>query len=415
MHQKVSRRKRLGSLLYIGVFLVCVLGPKAPYADAREKNQIRVQCQFFKFYGTFPGTTSAKEKIWTTDEPPEKLKNRVTVFSQGEFELGENKLTFKEGLCFWNKTEIPLTNPKKLNLPEDQIRWIDSPEIVLYEHSSGSFNLASKQPIQYFEKREDGLFELKEIELPTGLHIKITDADESEEHGYIDLTDIKIRMRSVERREKIEGVNLSVGRPIPGEQKYVFRFRLRPGKDYGILIRPKRGLGGLLIRLRVSSTRSGTFEASPPEAVLRYARIFVPHMEVTDWELDAGQYQIVCEQGDEEYEFDVTPHGELTELQYKNDQTDIEENANRMAFRGTKKSIAVAEVPKKALATLAKAYPGLKPGKAWTAETIAGPRYVIQIGEMAFYARPDGQIQAGERIDKGALDEIDPPSEENNR
>jgi len=290
--------KRLGILVYIGVFLACV-----PYADAREKNQIRVQCQFFKFYGTFPGTTSAKEKIWTTDEPPKKLKNRVTVFSQGEFELGENKLTFKKGRCFWNKTEVPITNPKKLNLPEDQIRWIDSPEIVLYEHSSGSFNLGSKQPIQYFEKREDGLFELKEIELPTGLDIEITDADESEEHGYIDLADIIIRMRSVERREKIKGVNLSVGRPVLGEQKYVFFFRLRPGKDYGILIRPERGLGGLLIRLRVSSTRSGTFskkDKPPTEAVLRHAKIFVPHMEVTDWELKPDQYEIICERGDEE-------------------------------------------------------------------------------------------------------------------
>jgi hypothetical protein len=138
-------------------------------------------------------------------------------------------------------------------------------------------------------------------------------------------------------------------------------------------------------------------------------------MEVTDWELDNGQYEIVCERGDEEYEFDVTPRGELTELQYKNDKTDIEEDAGRMAFRGTKKSIAVADVPKKALATLAKAYPGLKPSKAWTAETIAGPRYVIQIGEMAFYARPDGQIQAGEGIDKGGLGEIDPPSEGKDR
>lgn len=405
--------KQLGILLYIGVFLAC-----APYADAREKNIIRVQCQFFKFYGNLPGTTSAKEQIWTTDEPPEKLKNKVTVFSQGEFELGENKLEFKKGRCFWNKVEIPITDPKKLNLPEDQIRWIDSPEILLYEHSSGSFNLASKQPIQYFKKRKDGLFELKEIELPTGLDIEITDADESEEHGYIDLADIIMTMRSVERRKKIEGVNLSVGYPIPGEQKYVFFFRLRPGKDYGILIRPEHGEGGLLIRLRVSSTRSGTFrrkDKPPPESVLRHAKIFVPHMEVTDWEFDVDGYDIICERGDEEYKFEVTPEGELEELQYKNDETDVEEDADHMAFRGTKKSIAVTKVPKKALATLAKAYPGLKPGKAWTAETIAGPRYVIQIGEMAFYARPDGQIQAGERIDKGALNEIDPPSEEKNR
>jgi hypothetical protein len=400
-------------LLYIGVLLAC-----APYAGAEDKNQIRVQCQFFKFYGNLPGTTSAKEQIWRTDEPPEKLKNRVTVFSKAELDLGANKLQFKEGRCYWNNAEVPITNPKEVNLPQDQIRWIGSPEIVLYEHSLGSFNLTSTQPIQYFVKREDGLLELKEVELRTGLDIEITDADESEKHGYIDLTDIVMTMRSVERRRKIEGVNLSVGYPVLEKQKYVFFFRLRPGKDYGIIIRPEYGQGGLLIRLRASSTRSGTFEgkdAPPPEAVLRYAKVFVPHMEVTDWEFDDDQYEIVCELGDEEYEFDVTLDGELTELQYKNDETDIEEDAGRMAFRGTKKSIAVNEVPKRALATLAKVYPGLKPSKAWTAETLAGPRYVIQIGEMAFYARPDGQIQAGERIDKGGLEEIDPPSEGKDR
>ena len=149
-------------------------------------------------------------------------------------------------------------------------------------------------------------------------------------------------------------------------------------------------------------------KAKPPsETVLRYARIFVPHIKVSKWKLDDDEYEIRCERGDEEYRFDVTPEGELTELQYENDETDIDEEADELVLRGTKKSIAVTAVPKRALATLAEAYPNLKPSKAWTAETIAGPRYVIIIGEMAFYARPDGQIQAGRRIDDGGLNEID--------
>jgi hypothetical protein len=152
-------------------------------------------------------------------------------------------------------------------------------------------------------------------------------------------------------------------------------------------------------------------EVKPPsEAVLRYARIFVPHIKVTDWELDDDEYEIRCERGDEEYQFDITPEGELTELQYENDETDIDEEADELALRGTKKSIAVAVVPKRTLATLAEVYPNLKPSKAWTAQTMAGPRYVITIGEMAFYARPDGQIQAGRRIDDGGLNEVYPPS-----
>ncbi len=150
-------------------------------------------------------------------------------------------------------------------------------------------------------------------------------------------------------------------------------------------------------------------EGPPPsEAVLRWVRIFAPHAKVTKWELDSDGYQIDAEAGEEQYKFDVTRKGELFELQYENDATNVEEQADELVLRGTKKSIAVSDVPKAALETLARAMPNAKPSKAWTADTIAGKRYVILIGKMAFYARPDGQIQAGGLVSKGALDEIDP-------
>lgn len=236
------------------VFLFC-----AGLAEGREKNRIRLECQIFRLAGNVPAQIRTDDKIWTTDEPPEALKNKVTVFSRGWFALGKDKLEFKKGRCFWNKTEIPLAGPEKIKLPDKLITMVYQPVIIeMDEHSKGWVNIESKQPIQYFEKRDDGLFELKEMELPTGLYVEITEPAEDEEEGYILLTDIDMTMRTVERREKIPGVNLSVGRPIPGEQKYLFYFRVRPGKDYGILIRPEWGQGGLLIRLRASSTRSGT-------------------------------------------------------------------------------------------------------------------------------------------------------------
>ena len=148
----------------------------------------------------------------------------------------------------------------------------------------------------------------------------------------------------------------------------------------------------------------------PSDEVVRYAKIFVPHIEVTEWELDDDEYEIICQRGYEEYQFDVSPQGELIELQYENDQTGIDEEAGELILQGTKKRITLNEVPAKSLETLKKAYPDLKPSEAWSAETIAGQRYVIQIGNMVFYARPDGQIQAGDDID-GGLDEISPPVE----
>jgi hypothetical protein len=147
----------------------------------------------------------------------------------------------------------------------------------------------------------------------------------------------------------------------------------------------------------------------PSDAVLRHAKIFVPHIKVTEWELDDGEYEIYCIKGYEEYQFDVSPQGELIELQYENDEIDIDEEAGELILVGTKKSIALSEVPDGTLETLVQAYPDLQPKEAWTAETIAGPRFVIQIGQMVFYARPDGQIQAGGSIEDGGLEEIQPP------
>lgn len=148
----------------------------------------------------------------------------------------------------------------------------------------------------------------------------------------------------------------------------------------------------------------------PSEAVLRWAKVFTPHAKVTGWDPENGDYRIYAEVGKEKYQFDVTPAGKLLALEYENDATDIKEEPDKLVFRGTKKSIAVSELPEAAIKTLAEAMPQAKPSKAWTAETIAGPRYVIVIDEMAFYARSDGQIQAAGLISKGALDEIDAPS-----
>jgi hypothetical protein len=249
--------RRLAIVSGIAVFL---LG--GAIGEARETNRLRVQCQIFSFAGNVPAETRPDDDIWTTDDPPDALKNKVTVFSRGSFELGKDKLEFKRGKCLWKGKELAIDDKAKPKLPAEFMRLIYSPVIEMDEHLPGGFEIESKQPIQYFEKREDGLFELKEIELPTGLKIAITEPEEDEDEGYILLTDIEMTMRLVKRRERIPGVNLSVGRPILGEQKYIFYFRVRPGKDYGILIHPELGQGGLLIRLRASSTRSGTFTKS---------------------------------------------------------------------------------------------------------------------------------------------------------
>ncbi|MHC4154656.1 MAG: hypothetical protein ACYST6_07010 [Planctomycetota bacterium] len=233
--------KRFAAAAGIIAFLFC-----AALAEGRETNRIRVQLQIFKFGGVLGGEVPEDESIWTTDDKPDRYEDTVTVFSRGTLELGKDRLAFKDGGCFWNEKEIPIDEPEKLKLDGKAIRLVYAPRLEMDEHDDREVQIRSEQPIQYFEKREDGLFELKQIKLATGL----------------DLEDIEMTLRTVARREKVPGVNLAVGKPILGEQEYDFFFRVRPGKDYGIIISPERGRGGLLIRLRASSTYSGTLPKS---------------------------------------------------------------------------------------------------------------------------------------------------------
>jgi len=152
-------------------------------------------------------------------------------------------------------------------------------------------------------------------------------------------------------------------------------------------------------------------KAPPPsETILQWVKIFAPGATVKEWDTDDGIYEINARIGeDEEYTFYVKPKGELLGFKYENDAANVDEDAGEIVLRGTRKSIAVGEIPEAALETLAKAMPDARPSKAWTADTIVGPRYVILIGEAAFYARSDGQIRTGGLVSLGALDEIDPP------
>jgi len=148
----------------------------------------------------------------------------------------------------------------------------------------------------------------------------------------------------------------------------------------------------------------------PTDVVLRWPAIIAPHTSIDKWELDFDddEYEIDTEVGDEEYEFKVTPAGDLVSIEYENDETYIKEVPDELVLKGTKQKVELTDVPPEALKTLAKALPNAKPDKAFAAQTIAGKRYGIVIGDLVFYARPDGQIQAAGLVEDDALDEVDP-------
>jgi len=126
--------------------------------------------------------------------------------------------------------------------------------------------IQSEQPIEYFEKRPDGLFELRRDDEQIGLSLAFSVAEGKS--GRVVLRDLTIGLRSVEGRSPIEGVTLDVGRPIVRARKSKMTISVKTGRDYGVCLRTE-GYGNLYIRLRVSRVPPGRTNISRiPEQIL---------------------------------------------------------------------------------------------------------------------------------------------------
>jgi hypothetical protein len=148
--------------------------------------------------------------------------------------------------------------------------------------------------------------------------------------------------------------------------------------------------------------------APSPELLETVRRIAPAHTEITRWELQRqNRYFIRAEAASEEYDFLMSPDGLLLRLDYENDQTNVLEEPGKMVLRGTRKEIPLSKVPTAALKTLKAAFPTGEAAGAWMIESPAGPRFVVLMEGLAFFSRPDGQIQAAAPAASGALDEID--------
>lgn len=271
--------KRFGILLSF-MLVMAVLSP----IQGLGEEDISIQLQMFRVMGTLSGDTSLDEDVWAGSEPPgSELTKALTLFTRGHFRLGENVLEMKENGWFWNGA--PLESDSSLNNisseshmilkgkpsvsvkdnsamisaeriehvvseneSESPIRLISAPNILVRSGESAEYHITSKQKIEYFEQREDGLFELKKLEEPTWL--EITMQVENEGQNRIRFSDLTFSLRSVEEREPIPAVTLPVGRPILQTREYKADIRVTSGKDYGFLLHPGQGQGVLIIRLR---------------------------------------------------------------------------------------------------------------------------------------------------------------------
>jgi hypothetical protein len=214
-----------------------------------EQPRFKLRCQVFRISSQSSAEVQTTETIWNgKPEVWEKIKNSVALFTKAAFRFGADTLNINDRTVSWNKEKLSFDGKDKARgVTDGLIKLIYSTEVELQKGKTGSVFIAAKQPFEYFERREDGLFELKEIELPAGLDLEVKPREFDDKN--INLSNVTIRLRAVTERETIPGVKLPIGRPVLQTEEFKLSLKVRDKGVYWIQVRPQNGDGSLLVSL----------------------------------------------------------------------------------------------------------------------------------------------------------------------
>lgn len=133
--------------------------------------------------------------------------------------LGDTELHMEGKTLTWNGDQAP-SNPL--------IEAVSAPEVQIFEGSGGAI-LEVVAVAQYFEKRDDGLFELHHQAQDPGLRFGFNlEADPGREEVL--LNHFSFEYTYITSRESIPEVSLEVGKPAMDSVKVEGEWRLRPGE-----------------------------------------------------------------------------------------------------------------------------------------------------------------------------------------
>jgi len=139
--------------------------------------------------------------------------------------LDEVELAMEGPTLTWNGKPAP-------DYP--RILLLSSPKIVTQEGEKASVGIGSENRLQYMVRKDDNLFELHSLDADSepevlGVVIRLLP---KRAKGAADLLDCDLTFRYtwVKEREKIEGVDLDVGKPVIGRQAAEGSVQLRLGE-----------------------------------------------------------------------------------------------------------------------------------------------------------------------------------------
>jgi hypothetical protein len=234
-------------VLLVAAFSLAAVGV-ARRAHAADQEQITLHVEIFRIRGDISGGTSLTDNVWgeLKGANPHAKDFPFSVFTIADQTLAGVKLEANQKGWFWDGKKEPPAGTG--------VTKVGAPKVVVQQGQQFKLSV-SAQPVQYFERREDGLFELKALDEKPGLSLSGT-ITKSDDPGRLVFKDLTFAVRLVERRKPIKGVALDVGEPVLTTPKEVkTTLSLKKNYHYGMHVRIRDGKGFLMCHIRAESPK----------------------------------------------------------------------------------------------------------------------------------------------------------------
>jgi hypothetical protein len=240
---------RTASILRL-VLIGCLAAAGTRSVRAEETDTLLIQTEIYRIKGDVSGDTSLTDDIWGGSDVTTASNPNLVIFTVADLEMADRHLSLDERGWRWDVShgysEFPARGRRARS---SGVLEISQPRMMLNLGQEGRIFIGSEMPLEYFERRADGLYEHKLRYEETGLSVKVTARDAHD--GRILLDDLSIVSSIVGERKPLEGTGMNIGEPIIDRQEFKTDIHATSGRDYGMLLYPKDGQGALLVRLRV--------------------------------------------------------------------------------------------------------------------------------------------------------------------
>lgn len=145
----------------------------------------------------------------------------------------------------------------------------------------------------------------------------------------------------------------------------------------------------------------------PSPEILNLVDVITGDAIIGEWAGSNGMYRVNAATSVGRYRAFVDTAATLHWLVYFDGESETQEVPSALVWRGTRRPVAVADLPQSAVWTLRSALPEVTLDSAWIARSALGERYVIRAEDWVFYSTREGRVRAGGLIRYGAGNEVD--------